>query len=203
MEDRPPLGVPKHLIAGLILAGGRSSRFGREKAVADLGGEPLIARVRRVLARGCSMVAVSAPDGSAAATFAAAHGLPCLPDGPFDLDGPLAGVKAGLRRARSQGFAWLATAPCDAPFLPIDLVEHLHAGRQVGGAVVDTSEGLQPLCALWPSQALESLKGLDHHPPIRSVLQRIGAAVVRFDDAEAFANLNTPEDYARAKMRRA
>ena len=201
MEDRQPPGVPKDSIAGLILAGGRSSRFGREKAVAELGGEPLIVRVRRVLARGCSMVAVSAPDGSAAATFATAYDLPCLPDGPFDLDGPIAGVRAGLRWARSQGFAWLATAPCDTPFLPADLVKRLHAERQAGGAVADTSEGLQPLCALWPSQALESLERLDHHPSIRSVLQRIGAAVVRFDDAEAFANLNTPEDYARARMR--
>ena len=83
MEDRPPLRFPgdrSGLVGGLILAGGRSSRFGREKAVADLSGQPLIARVRRVLAAGGAQVAVSAPAGSAAAAFATAHGLPCLAD---------------------------------------------------------------------------------------------------------------------------
>ena len=74
------------MIAGLILAGGRSSRFGQEKALAELGGEPLIARVEKVLARGASPLAVSARTGSAAAAYAAQRRLACLPDAPGDVE---------------------------------------------------------------------------------------------------------------------
>ena len=194
IEARPSIG-------GLILAGGRSSRFGREKAVAEFGGEPLVASVWRVLRNGCSAVALSARPGSGAAAFAAANALPCLLDAPGDADGPLAGVRAGLLWAVSQGFGWLATAPCDTPLLPLNMVSLLYASGQTSGAVVETSDGMEPLCALWPVSALDTLGSPKEHPPIRRVLKHVGAACVRFEDAGAFTNLNTPEDYARAKLR--
>ncbi len=187
------------MIGGLILAGGRSSRFGREKAVAELDGNPLIARVERVLARGASPLAVSAPAGSGAAAYAAEQGLACLGDRPGDVDGPLAGVKAGLHWAKAQGLHWLATSPCDTPFLPAGLVETLHAGAREFGAVARTSAGLQPLCAIWPVAAIGRIEALPGHPAIRAVLASLGAREVLFDEAERFSNLNTPEDYGRAQ----
>ncbi len=190
------------MIGGLILAGGRSSRFGREKALVELDGQPLIARVERVLACGASPLAISARAGSAAAAYAAARSLACLADAAGDVDGPLAGIQAGLRWATAQGLEWLVTSPCDTPFLPGDLVKRLGAGLKPGGAVAVTAEGRHPLCALWPVAALETIEAEAGHPPINRLLERIGAAEVSFDDVGGFANLNTREDYASALARR-
>ena len=190
-------------VFALVLAGGRSSRFGREKAVEPLQGRPLIDWVAEALQAGTGGLAVSAHPGSGAAAYAAARGLPCLADPPDGslVGGPLAGVAQGLRWAAAGGAGWLATAPCDTPFLPPDLVARLVAGRSAGGAVARTAQGLQPLCALWPVSALAVLDAATKHPPIRRALAELGAAEVAFEDAAAFDNLNTPEAFAEAAMR--
>jgi molybdopterin-guanine dinucleotide biosynthesis protein A len=192
------------VIFGLVLAGGRSSRFGREKALADLDGRPFIAHVVTALAAGCEQVAINARVDSLAAGFAGAHALPCLSDAPSDPDGPLAGIKAGLIWAKAGGATFLATAPCDTPFLPADMVKVL-AGETGGRpAVARTLGGLQPLCALWPISALAAvtaaLSGGDH-PAIKHVLEQLKAELVDFDEADLFDNLNTPKDYQTALHR--
>jgi molybdenum cofactor guanylyltransferase len=191
------------MIFGLVLAGGRSSRFGREKAGAMLAGRPLIAWVAEALAGQVERLAVSARPGSAAATYATEASRPCLADPPAGalVDGPLAGVLEGLRWAESGGADWLLTAPCDTPFLPPDLAARLLAGRSAGGAAVRTAHGLQPLCTLWPATARAALERLPAHPPIRRLLADLGAAEVAFEPAADFDNLNTPDAFAAAEAR--
>ncbi len=194
------------MIVGLVLAGGRSSRFGREKALAELGGRSFIARAVEVLGAGCARVAINARAASLAAAFAAEHALPCLSDGPGDPDGPLAGVKAGLAWAQGEGAAFLATTPCDTPFLPRDLVAVLAGTGGARAAVAQTADGLQPLCALWPVAALAEVTAAlssGEHPAIKQVLTQLNAVEVQFKDAAEFDNLNTPADYQAARMRAA
>lgn len=192
-------------IVGLVLAGGRSSRFGREKAMAHVAGRPMIAWVLDVLKPDCAEVAISAKAGTEAADFADRMGYVTLPDEGADPQGPLAGVRAGLAWARAEGADALATAPCDTPFLPAGLVANLVRGWTLGdGARVATSpNGMEPLCALWPAAALELIGetlAAGRHPPIRQVLERLRAVAVAFSDPTAFANLNTPLDYAAATL---
>src|SRR5689334_23373453 len=99
-------------IAGLVLAGGQSSRFGGNKALAVLDGETLAGRMARLLGAHCSHVALSANAPLPGID------LPTLPDPPGAQAGPLSGVLAGLRWAKSLGAQWLVTAPCDTPLLP-------------------------------------------------------------------------------------
>jgi len=190
-------------VVGLVLAGGRSSRFGREKASADVGGRPMIAWVLDVLAADCLEVAVSAKPGSQASAFADRMGCVTLADEGADPQGPLAGVRAGLAWARTKGADALATAPCDTPFLPAGLVATLASDWSPGdGARVAVSPaGIEPLCALWPVAALDLIDetlSAGRHPPIRRVLEQLRMAAVEFADPAAFANLNTPADYAAA-----
>jgi molybdopterin-guanine dinucleotide biosynthesis protein A len=186
-------------VAGLVLAGGRSVRFGGEKAVAALGGRPLLAWAAERLHTVCENVAANVRPATEAEAVAAVLGLPTLYDEPGDASGPLAGVKVGLVWAQKIGASMLAVSPCDAPLLPGDLYRRLLEEAQGGAAMAETSEGRQPLCAVWPVTALpavrEALAG-GAHPPTWRVLEHIGARKVRFEQAAAFANVNTRDDLA-------
>jgi molybdenum cofactor guanylyltransferase len=191
-------------VAGLVLAGGRSVRFGGEKAAATLHGRPLLLWAVRRLRKTCPKVAISVRKDTAAEALAKADGLPTLYDVPGDAAGPLSGVKAGLTWAHDIGARQLAVSPCDAPLLPDDLFARLLDEAEGGAAMAETVEGRQPLCAVWPVSALSyvsaALRG-GAHPPTWQVLESLGARKVRFDPPEAFANLNTRDDLAAVEAR--
>lgn len=188
-------------IGGLVLAGGRSSRFGSEKAIALMGGEPLVAHVAAALRPECVALAVNARPESGAAVWARDAGLPLLSDPPALPDGPLTGVLQGLRWAAHLGCEALATSPCDTPGLPGDLVARLAAAiGDAPCAYARTASGSHPLCTIWRVElaaVLEPALGRGH-PSVRDWLAQIGAAPVTFEDAAAFANVNTPGDLAEA-----
>lgn len=104
-------------VAGLLLAGGRSRRFGSEKSVAPFGAGLLMDRPLAALNAVCGRVAVSVRRGSGADAHAAVLELPRLIDASDDPEGPLAGIRRGIDWAEEAGFDWLAVAPCDAPTL--------------------------------------------------------------------------------------
>ena len=191
-------------IVGMVLAGGRSVRFGGEKAAAELAGTALLIWAARRLQRNCSIVAANVRAGTQAEAIARADGLPLLYDVPGDALGPLAGVKVGLIWARDLGATVLAVSPCDVPLLPDDLYVRLGAAAGSGPALAETAAGDQPLCALWPVSALpqvtEALQG-GAHPPTWRLLQTLGATRVRFADEAAFANVNTRADLAAIAAR--
>jgi molybdopterin-guanine dinucleotide biosynthesis protein A len=199
-DASPPSGA----VAGLIVAGGRSTRFGGEKAVALLDSRPLLVWAAQRLQRSCGLVAVNARPDTETEALARAVGLEVLHDAPGDPDGPLAGVRAGLAWAKSIGAQSLAVSPCDAPLLPQDLFDRLIEAAGEGAAMAVTSDGRQPLCAIWPVSALEVLTQAlagGAHPPTWRTLEGLGAAQVSFDPPEAFANVNTKEDLAELTVR--
>ena len=189
----------KSAVVGLVLAGGRSVRFGGEKAVAQLDGRTLLEWSAQRLRTVCVNVGANVREGTEAEAVAKALGLPLLYDQPGDATGPLAGVKVGLIWAAEQGARTLAISPCDAPLLPDDLYVRLLERAEGGAAMAETSGGRQPLCALWPVAALPAVRDAlvdGAHPPTWQMLERIGARKVFFDGPEAFANINTREDLA-------
>jgi molybdopterin-guanine dinucleotide biosynthesis protein A len=182
---------------GLLLAGGRSQRFGTEKAVALFRGRPLMDWVADRFT-GCATVALSARAASMAARHAGERGFVVLFDDPAHPVGPLAGICAGLRWASKRGFAFLAVAPCDAPTLPRDMFSTLLAGLgdDAPAAYAVTDLGEHPLCAVWRTSlapALSAELASKSHPPVRHFLAAHGAAPVRFDESHRFANANTTE----------
>ena len=186
-------------VVGLVLAGGRSVRFGGEKAVATLEGRTLLEWAAERLRTVCGSVAINVRKGTQAEAVALARGLPTLYDEAGDALGPLAGVKVGLIWAEGQGAGLLAVSPCDAPLLPDDLYLRLLERADGGAAMAETRDGRQPLCALWPVTALpvvrDALAG-GAHPPTWQVLEGLGARKVLFERPEAFANVNTRDDLA-------
>ena len=196
--------LPPDIVAGVVIAGGRSVRFGGEKAVAELAGKTLLMWAAQRLQRSCRAVAVNARPGTQAASIAAAAGLTVLHDETGDAAGPLAGIKVGLLWAKQQGATQLAVSPCDAPLLPDDLFDRLIRTAGSGAAMAETAEGHQPLCSLWPVAALQSVTDAlagGAHPATWRLLDSLGAHRVRFQDAMAFANVNTQQDLAAVAAR--
>jgi molybdopterin-guanine dinucleotide biosynthesis protein A len=191
-------------LVGLVLAGGRSSRFGTEKAAALLDGRPLLLHAHAALAVAAEAVAVSARPGSEAERLAQGLGLTVLHDTPGHPSGPLAGIVAGLVWARKLGADRLALAPCDTPRMSGAMLQRidqaLRPGDVVAAAMADDT--LHALCAvLRVSAADELIRMLDRgeHPPIRALWADLGLRPAPFEgaEAEAFANVNRPEDLAR------
>jgi molybdopterin-guanine dinucleotide biosynthesis protein A len=189
---------PYPQVAGLVLAGGRSSRFGGPKAAALLGGQSLLQIAAEALAHCCGPVAVSAAPESDADALARALDLPILADAAGDAAGPLSGIKAGLIWAQRQGLARLAVRPVDTPRLPPNLYDDLaEALTDHPAAFCVTANGPQPLCALWTTAALSALHHAladGRHPSVHGFLDSIGAARLVVEDAAAFLNVNTLAD---------
>lgn len=191
------------LTGGVLLAGGLSTRFGAEKAVALLHDGLLMDAVCERFAP-LAQFAVSARPGSAAEGHARARGLDVLHDDPTHPSGPLAGLAAGLAWAKRRNLHMVATAPCDTPLLPLDLfpilLSHL---REAPAAFAVTADGPNPLCAVWRTDILPDLSArlTDHHPSVQSFQAELGSIAVRFDDAAAFANANTREALSAIEAR--
>ena len=187
-------------IAGAIIAGGEASRMGGEKALLPFRGgtllEAVIARVRPQV----DVLALNLRGDAKVKTD-----LPVLTDTFADKPGPLAGIVTALEWAKAQpGVAWLATFPCDTPFLPPKLVTVLHAAAK-GDAPVVAHDGTatQNLCALWPLSALGYLRealvarGLRRLGEVERQLGTIVCSVPA--PPYGFFNINTPEDLAEAE----
>lgn len=186
-------------LAGLILAGGRSRRFGADKATAMVGGRPMIAWSLSVISPYTDLVAISGPAG-----LAHALGLPAVADREVEWRGPLAGLVAGLDWARAAGAEGLVTAPCDTPFLPRDMPQRLLAGLGDRAVVAARAERVHALCALWRVEVEAALAGLvrvDKQLSMRQIIDALGGGYVDFGGEAAFANVNTPEDLAAAEAR--
>lgn len=186
-------------IAGLILAGGQGRRMGAEKALVALAGRPLVAHVAARLAPQVAALALSANGDPA--RFAAL-GLPVLPDLPGEAgEGPLAGLRAGLDWAARAGAEALITVATDTPFLPTDLVERLAAASGGARASHAVSGGrAHYTAAFWPRARTAAIaeRFAAGERRLRACLE--DAVEVAFaGDPDPFANLNTPEDLARAE----
>jgi len=128
------------VIAGLILAGGESRRFGSDKASLRIGGETMLERTARVLAPLVSSIAVS---------VRGPRGLPwteIVDASPGE--GPLAALAGALPLIQAK---WCLVVACDYPHLDAEVLRLLisHAGDDVEAVVPRLAAGIEPLLALY------------------------------------------------------
>ena len=215
-------------VEAFILAGGKSSRMGRDKALLELQGEPLLQRTANLvkpLASKVSLVTSAAPsathdDTNRRSTF----GLPNVIDNWPDA-GPLGGIVTALTAAQSR---WCLILACDMPFLTKEWIAFLlgkieqieseavasrnnrETPQHLDVIIPETSRGMEPLCAVYRSTCAPILTtALDRG--VRKVtdaladlnLKRIGENEWRqfSPDGNLFGNLNTWQDYSEAQKR--
>ncbi|HYJ58745.1 MAG TPA: molybdenum cofactor guanylyltransferase MobA [Methyloceanibacter sp.] len=197
-------------IAGILLAGGRSSRMGGgDKGLRPLAGEPILQRIIERLAPQVSAMVINANgEPSRFARF----GLPVVADGVAGYAGPLAGVHAGLEwvKGNHPDLAYAVTVATDTPFLPSDLVSRFlaEADGELRLMVARSGEGVHPVIGLWPvslAKGLEASLGQGARTASKWVAAH-GAVEVLFPDVEIggrridpFFNINRPEDLAAAE----
>lgn len=165
-------------LLGAVLAGGQSRRFGSDKALALLDGKALIDHAITALAAQTEAVIVCGREWSDWAADRPAPGL-----------GPLGGINAALHCAAARGYDAVLTAPCDAPFLPLDLAERLAAA---GNAVFLED---MPVIGLWPSALAGSLDSFLARTADRSVrgwARHAGGMPYRLD--KSILNVNKSSD---------
>ncbi len=173
------------MMLGAVLAGGQSSRFGSDKALAMLDGETLLARAVAALSRWCDAVVVVGRDSAPA---------PTLADWPRPGMGPLGGIAAALRHAGQSGCDEVLTLGVDCADLPGDLPALLGAAPAYAAS--------QPVIARWPASALGDIEAILNGPgkhSLRALAERLGARAVQLPRDPA--NINTPADLAELEKR--
>ncbi|MEA5098283.1 MAG: molybdenum cofactor guanylyltransferase MobA [Burkholderiaceae bacterium] len=188
----------KQHITGLILAGGRGARMGNlDKGLQTLDGEPLIAHVIRRLTPQVGQLLLNANRNLE--TYRQ-FGLPVISDELTGFEGPLAGLQTGMRHCP---IPYLLTAPCDGPFLPVDLAAKLanaldRENADVAVAVTgqDDNRRTQPVYCLLKIELLPQLESYlaSGKRKIDGWYAPLKVAEVLFDDEAAFRNINTLDE---------
>ena len=188
---------PPQTVAGIVLAGGKSTRMGRDKSLLPVGGTTLLGRTIRVLAGVFEEVLVVA---DRADRFGALGNVGVVEDLVPDI-GPLGGIYTGLKESAKPACFVVA---CDMPLLDPGVIS-----RQLGIWPAAGADALVPVVNGW-AEPLHSVYGKGCLPAIeRQIEQKDHRVRAVFDlvrvhfwhpapeDAGAFANVNTPDEWAQ------
>ncbi len=184
-------------ISGIILAGGQGRRMGSvDKGLQHLRGKPLI---EWVIERFAPQLAELMINANRNIEQYIGYGYRVISDDIKDFAGPLAGFHAGLMAAK---YPYVATVPCDSPFLPTTLVSRLLDQLQVHNAqiaVAKTGNQAHPVFSLC-KQELASHLGRFLESGGRKIdlwYSTLKIVEVNFDDeVAAFDNINTLQELA-------
>lgn len=188
---------------GIVLAGGRSTRMGQDKARLSFGGETMVARATRILMDVVDDVIVVTRPGSCF------PGLPgrLVHDAVADL-GPLAGIAAGLAASHTDVNLIVA---CDMPLVRPAVLQRLIQLRDDADVCVAVANGhASPLCGVYRAgvgTVAEELLAAGERRVMelldRVRTKRVDAAVFRDldPDLDTFISCNSPDEFERAALK--
>jgi molybdopterin-guanine dinucleotide biosynthesis protein A len=200
-KDFEPLGAGPARVTGVILAGGRSRRYGRDKALAQIEGVPLIERVMGIMESVFDrliLIANSTPEY--------AHlRLPIYEDLVKGI-GPLGGIYTGLKTIRDEGAFFVA---CDMPFLNRVLIHHMvHLRKNYAAVVPRIGRKIEALHAFYSKRCLPAIETMiaSKHFQIAGLYPNVRVRYVEesdirtYDpDLRSFFNVNSPRELAAAE----
>jgi molybdenum cofactor guanylyltransferase len=197
----------KQRVDGYILAGGGSTRFGQDKALVEVGGMPMIARMIEVMRGVTTQMKIVAAAGKYKA-----FGAEIIED-RWPGEGPLGGIITALEDAAKSAARpeWNLIVSCDMPFLTQEWLAFIGERAAKSKAQIvfaHSASGPEPLCACWQTDAGAKLRS-GFERGVRKVMEGISllrAEVLdeadwkRFDSAgRLFWNMNTAADYEKAR----
>jgi len=189
-------------VSGIILAGGKSSRYGKNKALVEIDGVPLIKRVMGVMETIFSTVVLIT---NTPKTYAFLE-VPMFEDRIKGL-GPLGGIQTGLKVISKNAGFFVA---CDMPFLNSGLIRYLTSVRHGFDVVVPTFSGkFEALHAIYTKNCLKEIEKLINGGIYQTIqlFQSVNVRFVaedeirRFDpELSSFSNINKPEELQKMKL---
>lgn len=187
--------VPK--LKGLVLAGGKSSRMKKDKALLEYHGKNQILHSHEMLSSLCEHAYISCPHDQ---KDKIPEGLDIIEDAFYDL-GPYGAILSAFRSDPDAAWAVIA---CDLPFLNKETLFNLIENRDPSKAATaykGTDDFPEPLITIWEPKSYQKLLfflGLGYTCP-RKVLINSDCKILEAPDQKALLNVNYPEEYERAK----
>jgi molybdopterin-guanine dinucleotide biosynthesis protein A len=190
--------------AAYILVGGKSSRFGSDKAFIDINRRPLALHLADVVSEPAGLVTHVGPPARYECL-----GLPIIPDTHQDV-GPLAGILAALEHTSAS---WNLILACDMPLLSAALVEFLFMQAEMGGyevlMPVSPAGSDEPLCAVYGKAAAAHIRREIEKGTRKITFALDGLAVRRIPPNEyahidpagkSFTNVNTFAEWEQSQQ---
>ncbi|PYZ97112.1 molybdenum cofactor guanylyltransferase [Alteribacter lacisalsi] len=192
-------------VTAVILAGGQSSRMGKNKALLSINGLPVIERIKNVLSQSCCgmLVVANSPE-----QYRFLH-VPVVPD-RFPDSGPLAGIHAGILES---GCEWHFVAACDVPLISRDVIEillrEMEDNPETDVILPKAGGRLQPMTALYRRSVLPAVEEALKSGQLKLLDALNGLDLIYVDEQKAaaqgmdperweqsFFNMNRPEEYS-------
>ncbi|MGF1531983.1 MAG: NTP transferase domain-containing protein [Puniceicoccaceae bacterium] len=182
--------------ASVLLVGGKSTRMGTDKALVEVGGQPLWSRQVNLLEALAGPVSISSGQPP-----------PWLPTGKewigdqSGIKGPLGGLLPALSWARERAVTHLLALAVDLPRMREEILRTLVSESAPGrGAVFSTGDNFEPLVAVYPIEAIKILEEAVQSNEwklqkiVREMVNRKMVDVFEIEDFDPFHNMNSPAD---------
>ncbi|MHB8158124.1 MAG: molybdenum cofactor guanylyltransferase [Desulfocucumaceae bacterium] len=187
-------------ISGIILAGGKSTRMGKNKALLEIGGLAMIERVIRVVSPACTEIIIAGGENEFGHL-----GYPIVQD-IYPGFGPLSGLHAGLSAAMNH---YSFVTACDVPFLDGGLIKKMvmEIEEGYGAVILKAGEFLEPLFSIYGKEFVKAAESciLSGQYKVTAPLALVRWKTVTIDPEEIrdlnklLLNVNTPDEYEKAK----
>lgn len=183
--------MTNHKISGIILAGGKSSRMGKNKAMIEINGEISIRTLHNLIKPFCSEIIISANNQE---TYQFLHERIITDE--IQGIGPIGGILSCLKKSSFRKNLVIA---CDMPMIPFSLIQLLINHKNTAEFVVPANgtDEIEPLCAIYDKSVIPVLSEMiaEGNYKIRNLMNYCKTALIQVHNGNnIFQNLNTPED---------
>ena len=189
-------------ILGVILAGGKSKRFGQEKSQVKLGDKTLLEHSLSKLKPKFDKILIVTNNNTIKDYTTINDSI----DGQL---GPLVGVLSAMKWIKKNSFSynWIATFPCDTPFFNISIIEEFFEASKLNDNLlyfVKSNEKRHNIFGLWSLKLIEILEKdiiENNYRKVEKWANKIGVKTINvpYDDIDPFFNINTKEDLIEAE----
>ena len=190
-------------ILAVILAGGKSKRFGQEKSQVKLGDKTLLEHSLSKLKSKFDKILIVTNSNTIIKDYITIND--CI-DGQL---GPLVGVLSAMKWIKKNKFSynWIATFPCDTPFFNTSIIEEFYKASKLNDNLlyfVKSKEKRHNIFGLWSLKLIEILEKdiiENHYRKVEKWANKIGVKTINvpYDDIDPFFNINTKEDLIEAE----
>ncbi len=189
-------------ILGVILAGGKSKRFGQDKSEVKLGDKTLIEHtLHKIKSKFSKIIIVS--------NSKILKDYTIIKDCIDDQLGPLVAVLSAMKWIKKNNFSynWIATFPCDTPFFNISIIDEFIKVSKLNNSLlyfVKSKEKRHNIFGLWSLQLIEILEKdiiENNYRKVEKWANKVGVKTINvsYDNLDPFFNINTKEDLIEAE----